>query len=295
VVLPTDTSSFKSVVARVPEIAESADLSIRVLAGGLTNTSYLVDTGAARFVVRIGCDNGGVLGIDREREEEAVRRAEAAGIAPEILLFTQPEGHLVTRYIEGALSLPIAEFTAPAMVVRIASRLRDVHSLAAMDGRFDPYADIRRWMDLIETRGTTQPTRLGPLLSVVNRTEHERALVSRSALVLCHNDPYHLNFLDDGTLWLIDWEYAGMGEAMYDLAGIARVLDEDGRDLLLESYFGSVEPEMRQDLDALIPVFVCWNVVWCLVEMDGGVAGFDYSNLAEELLDRLPATGSGPG
>lgn len=287
--LPIDVSKFESVVAGVPEIAESVDPSVRVLAGGLTNTSYLVDTGVARFVVRIGCDNGAILGIDRVREEAAARRAENAGIAPEILLFTQPEGHLVTRYLEGARSLPIAEFTAPAMVSRIATRLRDVHLLDAIDGRFDPYADIRRWMALIEARGTTQPTRLAPLLSVVDRTERERIPASESALVLCHNDPYHLNFLDDGTLWLIDWEYAGMGEAMYDLAGIARVLDNDGRDLLLGSYFGSVEPEMRQDLDTLVPVFVCWNVVWSLVEMDGGVAGFDYLNLAEELLDWLPS------
>ena len=32
---------------------------------------------------------------------------------------------------------------------------------------------------------------------------------------------------------------------------------------------------------------VCWNVVWSLVEMDGGVEDFDYLSLAEELLDWL--------
>ncbi len=287
-VLSRDISQFRSVVASVPELARSSDLSVRVLSGGLTNTSYLVDTDEGQFVVRIGCDNGPVLGIDRVREESAFRRAEQAGIAPELLLFTQPEGHLVTRYLIGARNLSIDEFATPATVARLAARLRDVHSLAPVDGRFDPYENIRRWIDLVEARGTTLPTRLAPLLVRVKETEHERTAVSESELVLCHNDPYHLNFLDDGGLWLIDWEYAGMGEAMYDLAGIAYMLDDDGRDLLLESYFGSVNPEMRQDLESLIPVFVCWNVVWSLVEMDGGVAGFDYLTMAEEFLDRLP-------
>jgi thiamine kinase-like enzyme len=106
--------------------------------------------------------------------------------------------------------------------------------------------------------------------------------------VLCHNDPYHLNFLDDGSLWLIDWEYAGMGDAMYDLAGIAYRLDSEGRDHLLRSYFGELGPTTREHLDALIPVYICWNAVWSLVETDGGTAGFDYVNLAEELLDWLP-------
>jgi thiamine kinase-like enzyme len=288
VVLPGDISQFKSVVASVAELARSSDLSVRVLSGGLTNTSYLVDTDEGQFVVRIGCDNGPALGIDRVREEAAFRRAERAGIAPEILLFTQPEGHLVTRYLAGAHNLSIEEFTTPATVARLAARLRDVHSLAPVDGRFNPYDDIRRWMALVEARGTTQPTRLASLLVRVDETERVRTPASESELVLCHNDPYHLNFLDDGTLWLIDWEYAGMGEGMYDLAGIAYMLDGDGRELLLGSYFGSVEPEMRQDLDSLIPVFVCWNVVWSLVEMEGGVVGFDYLTMAEEFLDRLP-------
>ena len=292
VVLPKDTSQFMGVVARVPELARSTDLSVRILSGGLSNTSYLVGTEVGQFVVRIGCDNAQVLGIDRVGEEAAARRAQNAGIAPEILLFTHLEGHLVTRYLVNAHSLSIDEFTEPAMVARLGARLRDVHSLGSVDGRIDPYGDIRRWMALVQARGTTQPTRLASLLVRVDETERARTPVSESETVLCHNDPYHLNLLDDGTLWLIDWEYAGMGEAMYDLAGIARMLDSDGRDLLLESYFGSVEPDMRRDLDALIPVFVCWNVVWSLIETDGGVAGFDYLNLAEELLDRLPASGS---
>jgi thiamine kinase-like enzyme len=288
VVLPTDESQFEKVIALVPELAQSAHLAVRVLSGGLTNTSYVVTEAAGQFVVRIGCDNRSVLGIDRAREEAAVRLAEAAGIAPEILLFLQPEGHLVTRYLDDATCPTVAEFTDPPMVARVVEKLREVHSLASIDGRFDPFADIWRWMALVEARGSKQPNRLASLLEQVAEAQDGRCPLTEADMVLCHNDPYHLNFLDDGDLWLIDWEYAGMGDPMYDLAGIAYMLDDRGRDQLLSAYFGAVEPEARQEMEILIPVFVCWNVVWSLVEMDGGVEDFDYLDLAEELLDWLP-------
>lgn len=171
---------------------------------------------------------------------------------------------------------------------RIAALLRDVHGLGPIEARFDPYADIRRWVNLLQSRGVTLPDWLGPLLVLVEETERDRAHAPAPELVLCHNDPYHLNFLDDGSLWLIDWEYAGMGDAMYDLAGIGYRLDSEGRDHLLRSYFGGVDASTREHLDALIPVYICWNAVWSLVETDGGMAGFDYVNLAAEFLDWLP-------
>jgi thiamine kinase-like enzyme len=119
----------------------------------------------------------------------------------------------------------------------------------------------------------------------VEIAEAERRLFAPEDLVLCHNDPYHLNFLDDGDLWLIDWEYAGMGDPMYDLAGIGLNLDEAGRDLLLRSYYGEVNPDLRHELDRLIPVFLCWNTMWCLTQVDEGAADVDYFAMAEAYLD----------
>jgi aminoglycoside phosphotransferase (APT) family kinase protein len=41
-------------------------------------------------------------------------------------------------------------------------------------------------------------------------------------MVFGHHDLLPGNFIDDGKrLWLIDWEYAGFGTAMFDLANLA--------------------------------------------------------------------------
>jgi thiamine kinase-like enzyme len=283
-----DETILRDVAALVPELADVADLRIAPLPGGLSNRNYLVDAAGGRFVIRVAGDNSAVLGVDRVREKAVLEMAEAAGITPAVSAFVLPGGHSATRFIPEAHALSIDEFTSPGMVPGIAAILRRVHGLGRVEGVFDPFADIDRWMKRLEARGTRLPSRLGPLLDLVAASKAVRPRPPEREMVLCHNDPYHLNFLDDGKLWLIDWEYAGMNDPVYDLAGIGYTLDDAGRDLLLESYFGSVTPEARRDLEVLIPPYLCWNVVWSLVQIDGGIDGFDYFAYAEELLDWMP-------
>jgi thiamine kinase-like enzyme len=281
-------ASLLEVIGRVPRLAQATHLEAEKLPGGLTNSNYLVTADETRYVVRVAAGDAAMYGIDRWREGVALLAAAAAGIAPGPVEFLLPEGHLVTRYLADAHTLSLEAFTSETMIPRVARRLRDVHQLESIDGSFDPYDDIRRWMDVITMRGTTRPTRLTPLLRRVAATEAQRA--GAYTPVLCHNDPYHRNFLDDGTLWILDWEHAGMGDPMYDLGGAAYPLSRSGRDMLLHAYFGEVDDRARRDLDRLVGVYLCWNVVWCLLQVENGAADFDYRGFADELLDLVPAT-----
>lgn len=60
--------------------------------------------------------------------------------------------------------------------------------------------------------------------------------------VPCHNDPLCENWVLQETdkLYLIDWEYAGMNDPMWDLADVSIEADysTDEDQLLLQSYFG---------------------------------------------------------
>jgi len=286
-----DNAILRNVMALVPELSHVPEPDVTPLIGGLTNRNYLVGPGGNQFVIRIAGENGSLLGVDRAREKEVLDIAEAAGIMPPVSAFILPDGHSAARFIAGAHALSVDEFTSLSMVPRLAATLRTVHGLEQVEGIFDPYVDIERWMSLLRSKGSSLPSRLESLLQLVAASKANRTCQSEREMVLCHNDPYHLNFLDDGSLWLIDWEYAGMNDPMYDLAGIGYTLDDAGRDLLLEAYFGSVAPETRRDLEALIPVYLCWNVVWSLIQIDGGIRGFDYFDYSEEFLDWMPALG----
>ena len=59
--------------------------------------------------------------------------------------------------------------------------------------------------------------------------------------VLCHNDMLPANLIDDGSrLWLLDWEYAGAGHPLFDLAHVstANSLSLEQQSALLDAYPG---------------------------------------------------------
>lgn len=262
-------------------------MSVRLLSGGLTNTNYLVTADGERFVVRVSTANTAVLGIDRAREAAALRRATEARIAPETVAFLLPEGHSVTRFLDKARAFTSAEFSSPDTVRRVAARLQDIHSLGSVIGTFDPYGDIRRWLATTDERGVARPERLNAVVDLVDQTKARRRMHGDEH-VLCHNDPYYLNVLDDGNLWFIDWEYAGMGDPMFDIAGVGYSLDDEGRDILIEGYFGEVTDQHRSDLVEMVRVFLCWNVAWSLMQITSSQVERDYRQFAEGLLDITP-------
>ncbi len=59
---------------------------------------------------------------------------------------------------------------------------------------------------------------------VVAEAEAVRAALAAHpvAPVACHCDPLCENFLDDGTrVWIVDWEYSGMNDPMWDLGDLS--------------------------------------------------------------------------
>ena len=276
------------VIAGTPALAGADALTLEELPGGLSNTNFLVTADGEQYVLRISGRTSGDLGIDRARETAVLEVVTAAGIAPEVESFFMPEGHSVTHFLSRARPLTEAQFRSHDMIPRVAARLREIHSLDAVDGAFDPYDDIRRWLAIVDERGIAIPTRLPDLLERVADTERDRRDTEPATAVLCHNDPYYRNFLDGERLWVIDWEYAGMGDPLYDLAGVGYTLDSAGRDLLLSSYFGPTGTDRRNRLEQLIPVALCWNVAWTLLQIGASSIDFDFATFAEELLDLAP-------
>ncbi len=240
-------SDVYAALTRVPffENVRPEAIELDRLGGALTNACYKVTIGSASYVLRLAGDGTSDF-IDRRAEEHNARAAAAAGIGAEVLYFDARDGTMVTRFVEG---VPMNDGEGlgrdAGAPVRAARALRRVHTLGRLfRSRFDPYTAIDGYLHLL--RGWQVPLPKG-YHDVGRKVEAvRRALEAFPApLVPCHNDPWPGNLLDaGGRVYLIDWEYSGMNDPMWDLADLSVEAGFDpGQDrAMMEAYRGGVVP-----------------------------------------------------
>jgi thiamine kinase-like enzyme len=277
---------FDDAVARV---WPGRQAEIEVLGGGITNHNIKVTLGDDVYVLRIAGRDTELLGIDRGVEHEATRAAASVGVGPEVIAFVEPEGWLVTRFIDGAIPPP-ERMRDAEMLARVAAALRAVHDGPTIRGSFDAFRVVEAYAETATGRGAELPDAFGWAQAVAARIEAARGPL---VPVPCHNDLLNANFIDDGAaIRIVDWEYAGMGDPFFDLANFSvnHELDEAARRLLLEAYAGGLRPgELhRLELTRFMSDFreAMWGVVQAVVsELD-----FDFEAYASQHFARMERT-----
>jgi thiamine kinase-like enzyme len=205
------------------------------------------------------------------------------GLAPEII--HHEDGLLVARLVDGR-PLTTSEFADPAIVDRVAALLRRLHGtwdwLVGEVLYFCPFQAVRTYARTAAHLGAEMPGDLAAIL------EDVRALSRRIAPfrpVLCHNDLLPANLIDDGRrLWLVDWEYAGVGHPLFDLANVSAnvALGEEREIALLSSYRESdeVEPRELAELRIFRAVSLLREALWAVIQSVDSDIAFDYDAYA---------------
>src|SRR5690349_1269277 len=97
---------------------------VTVLGGGITNHNLKIELGEGEtYVLRIAGGKTVLLGIDRRVEYEASLAAAAVGVGPDVIELVEPEGWLVTRFIEGEV-VPRERMQEPETIRRVVAALR---------------------------------------------------------------------------------------------------------------------------------------------------------------------------
>jgi thiamine kinase-like enzyme len=263
------------------------------LAGGITNRNYRVAVNGEVFVVRIPAESGSLLGIDRRVEREASRLAAAAGVGPDVVAFVEPEGVLVTRFIEGQ---PVRDHTLhePVMLERIAQSLRRIHQAGSIASVFSPFRVVEAYALMATRHGGHLPAAQERARAVA--VTIERAL-SPQPPVLCHNDLLNANFIDDGvSIRIVDWEYAGMGDRFFDFGNFAvnHQLTEDDEACLLAAYFGRVASAQHARLKLMRLMSDYREAMWGVLQEAISELDFDFSAYALKHFDRLLSGAADP-
>ncbi len=277
--------TIEDVIARMGW-ADAPDLAVMPLAGGITNLNYRVDAGGASFVVRIPGQGTEQLGIDRRREHASARAASASGVAPRVAAFFEDAGVLVTDYVRGRE--PGEEvMRAPHTLGRVAAVLRRYHAGQAFPGTFSPFRTAREYASVACRHGAPLPARFDWMMAQAGRIE---ACVGAPQVEQpCHNDLLPANFLDDGDrLWIIDWEYAAMGDIFFDLGNFAAHLQlpDESECALLLAYFGAVTRRAVARVKLMKIVSDLREALWAMVQITTSALDYDFVGYGRRHFDR---------
>ncbi|MCL2560518.1 MAG: phosphotransferase [Turicibacter sp.] len=286
---------IKELLHQTLEIKKEAIKNIE-LVGGMTNHNYKVTLSDKDYILRIpgsGTDDM----ISRKNEYVNCQQANQLGLDAKIIYLNAYDGLKIAEFIEGAETLNASMAKRDDMMSETVSLLRKLHrSNVAFGNEFDVFKEIHKYDALNkEAEGyffddyeatKVRVLRLERLLDQLDRVR-----------IPCHNDTVPENFIRDaaGRFYLVDWEYSGYNDPMWDLA--AHSLECGFSDLeealLLQKYFEDERVEEKYFTKVLI-FQICQDFLWsiwtCIKEAKGddfGSYGSDRYLRAKRNLERI--------
>jgi thiamine kinase-like enzyme len=267
------------------------------LDGGITNRNFRARFAGSDYVIRVPGKDTSLLEIDRGAEKIANERAARIGIAPPVAAMIDEPQAIVTVFVEGE-TMESADLREPETMTDVARSLRAIHELGEpLPTDFDSFRVVETYAETATARGGKLPEayhealqRARALEAAFSGPEHDP--------VPCHNDLLAANFIRGSEhIWIVDWEYAGMGDRYFDLANFAvnNELDEAGELTLLEDYFAEDATAHRVATLRLMKFMsdfreAMWGVVQTVVsELD-----FDFVDYADTHFTRMLATAADP-
>lgn len=277
--------------AAVERLWPGRPASIEELGGGITNRNYKVAVDGSVFVLRMGGAKTSLLGIDRAVEHAAGVRAFQVGIGPEVVMFVPEEGWLVARFIAGR-PISLEDMRKPEVLGRVAGALKAFHDSGPIPGRFDAWDVVDTYRALALEHGVEIPVEFAAARRVAERIRKARGPQDE---VPCHNDLLNANFLEDGSIRIVDWEYAGMGDRFFDLANFSvnHEFEVPEDRALLEAYFGAARESDLASLRLMRFMSDFREAMWGVLQSGISDLDFDFRGYAAKHFARMEGTASG--
>ncbi len=293
-----DEREVERLVRLVPAWREG-ELTVHPIHGGITNRNFRISTVDGDYVVRIPGERTELLGIDRGSEAEAARRAAEAGIGPRVLGELPGVGTLIVEFLDG-VHLGVDELTE--RLDEVVDVIHDLHASGPLSASF-PIHRVVEWHARDATaHGITPPGAYERLHRLSRRIEKAFA-ASPDPLVPCHNDLLPGNVLFPSTAdsrertrpWLLDYEYAGMNDAFFDLANLSVNigLSADADHDLVRHYLGRVDRRSVARLALMKIMSEFREGMWSVVQQAISTLDTDFVAYATERLanaERLAAS-----
>lgn len=240
--------------------------------GGMTNHSYKITRNdGEEYLVRIPGDGTEEM-INRLDE----RKSTELGCNLEIdspLLYFGDDGRKVMKFIHNPQEMNEEVMRRKENLLQAAAIFHKLHTCGVDTGvRFEVFEMAELYEKIIREGGVAFYDDYEEVKQTVMDIKAAVDATGIAPRVPCHNDSLMGNWVLDGNgrLYLIDWEYSGMNEAMWDLSCLSIEADysPENDDELLEAYYGrpATIDEKKRFIAAKMYVDYLWTL-WGLTRI----------------------------
>ena len=261
--------------------------NIEPLEGGITNLNFLVSDSGSKSVVRLGSDIPEHL-VFRSNEIIVSEAAYQIGVSPK-LIYNEP-GVLVLEFIESKTLEPKTVRENLNKIVPIIRKIHDEipNKLSGQPQIFWVFYVIKYYSNYLLNNNSSH---ISLIPSLLKKAEKLEKLSSPREIVFGHNDLLAANFLDDGSkIWVVDWEYGGFNDPLFDIGGLSsnNDLDENLENEVLEMYF---KEKPSKDLiikyNAMKTASLLRETMWSMVSEITSKIEFNYAEYTSDNLKKF--------
>ena len=254
------------------------------LVGGMMNISYIVkNKDGKRFVLYISTKQANEM-VDRPLEKEHQQIAAKLNITSKNVYFDVDKGIKINEYIEGTSIDKINEFDYQ----KIADLFKTFHSSKQLS-KLD-YNPFKRFKESYEKEALSFQDKVDPKYQELRDFlfKYKDYLESQKK-VLCHNDAQRSNIVKsiDDKYYLIDFEFVGNNDPIYDIATFGNGVVAEGRTLLDHYFTKPSKDEISRYYLWRIYVSLQWYNVAIVKHFrgEGKAHGFDFMMVAKHFLN----------
>lgn len=291
-----EINNIKQIVCDAMKV-NSKDVSEVVPAGGMTNKNYRVCIKNTRYILRIaGIGTEEMINRNTEMFNSAI--ASERGYNVEVPYFNLETGVKISKFIENAETLTPRSIKKEENLSQVTKILRNLHEdkCFKMDNEFNMFRELEKYEEILKKDNGTFFEDYKEVRKKVMSLEEELEKCG-GRKVPSHNDLVAANLVKDtaGKIYLIDWEYSGINDDMWDLAALSLENDfsEDDIELMFKFYLNGKDADEKTRRRLIINQ-ICQDVLWAVWTLikeaegdDFGTYGVDRYNRAKEKLNEL--------
>jgi thiamine kinase-like enzyme len=289
---PNDAAAADaSLAALCRELWPGGEVEIQRVDGGMTNRNFKIAAAGGTYMAHVQLPDqfAGRVGIDRNRQFRANQIAAGLEIAPAIVSYRPDLGIMIADFIAGP-ARKTGDLGRKPEIARVAAMLRRLHA-APHEARLDawishPFDGMNQLLALAEAADSGMVSLFTASLAIAREMEAHRRDWTPA---LTHVDLSAGNLVGDDALMLVDWEYAGNGDPLYDLGDFfaKNELTDDQIGFLLAEYKAAPGARDFAVVKLYGVVSLLREAFWAIGMSKAGFSEFDHREYAMTLANRL--------